>query len=198
LVLPGALALTAPAVGGQIEVTEFFMFPCFPCYSFEPDLDRWEAQNASDVSLTRVPAMFKPEAQLQARAYYTAEVLGKLDVMHDAFYDEIHERGNALASRSALADFFRRFGVDAETFDATFDSSEVEERMRRAAALNREYRIVATPTLVVAGRYSTNPERPVDATVRESPWTTMLAIVDQLVAESRACRERCVEAAGER
>ncbi|HXS78674.1 MAG TPA: DsbA family protein, partial [Gammaproteobacteria bacterium] len=151
-----------------------------------------------DVSLTRVPAMFKPEAQLQARAYYAAEVLGKLDAMQDAFYGEIHERGNPLASRAALADFFQRFGVDNSTFDATFDSSEVDARVWRAVALNREYGIVATPTLVVAGRYSTSPERQSDATERESPWPTMLAIVDELVAQARKCQEVCAGAARER
>ena len=198
LVLPGATARAAGAGTGKIEVTEFFMFFCFPCYSFEPELDRWEARAPSDVSLTRVPAMFNRQAELQARAYYTAEALGKLDAMQDAFFDEIHERGNPLASRAALADFFGRFGVGASTFDATFDSSEVDARMQRAAALNREYGIVATPTLVVAGRYSTSPERANDASVGGSPWPTMLAIVDQLVAEIRGCHDRCFERARER
>jgi thiol:disulfide interchange protein DsbA len=198
LVLPGATARAAASPSGKIEVTEFFMFFCFPCYSFEAALDRWAEDAPSDVALTRVPALFNPVAELQARAYYTAEVLGTLDAMQDAFFGEIHERGNALASRAALAEFFRRFGVDAATFDATFDSGEVEARMQRAAALNREYGIVATPTLVVAGRYSTNPQRPSDASVRESPWPTMLAIVDQLVAETRACHDRCFERARER
>lgn len=183
-VLPRAMATTA--AGGRIEVIEFFMFWCFHCYTFEPDLDRWEARAPSDVALTRVPAMFNPDAQLQARAYYTAEVLGKLDAMQDAFYDEIHERGNALASRPALADFFERFGVDAAAFDATFDSSEVDTRLQRAAALARQYGIVATPTLVVGGRYSTNPTL-AGADSRE-PLQTMLAVVDQLVAEARTCK----------
>ena len=80
------------------------------------------------MSLTRVPALFNAAASLQARAYYTAEALGKLDAMHAAFYEEIQERGNALASRAALAEFFSRFGVDAATFDATFDSGEVDAR----------------------------------------------------------------------
>ena len=198
LMLPGVTARAVAGATGKIEVIEFFMFFCFPCYTFEPELDRWEASAPSDVSLTRVPAMFTPQAELQARAYYTAEALGKLDAMQDAFFEEIHERGNGLASRTALADFFRRFGVDTATFDATFDSSEVDARMQRAVALNREYGIVATPTLVVAGRYSTNPQRPSDATVREAPWPTMLAIVDQLVAETRACHDRCVERVRER
>ena len=195
-VLPDATARPALTASGKIEVTEFFMFWCFHCYSFEPELDRWEARAPRDVSLTRVPAMFNPDAQLQARAYYTAEVLGKLDAMQDAFYAEIHERGNALASRRALADFFQRFGVDAATFDATFDSSEVGARMQRAAALARQYGIAATPTLVVGGRYSTNPAL-AGADSRE-PLQTMLAVVDQLVAEMRACHDRCVEAARQR
>jgi thiol:disulfide interchange protein DsbA len=203
-VLPGATARAAGAASGKIEVIEFFMFWCSPCYAFEPELDRWEAQAPSDVSLIRVPALFNAAAQLQARAYYTAEVLGKLDVMQDAFFDEIHERGNALASRTALADFFLRFGVEAETFDATFDSREVDARLQRADALNREYGVAATPTLVVGGRYATNGTlscaaagAPPDQPCVE--WgSAMLSVVDRLVAESRTCRDRCVEAARER
>jgi len=198
-VLPGATATATVGAAGKIEVTEFFMFFCFPCYAFEPELDRWEARAPSDVSLARVPALFNAKAELQARAYYTAEVLGKLDAMQDAFYDEIHERGNDLASRGALEDFFERFGVDAATFDATFDSSDVDARMQRAAALNREYAISATPALVIAGRYLTNPTLAREAmTTPESLWPTMLAVVDRCVAATRACRDRCVEGAQER
>ena len=97
--------------------------------------------------------------------------------MHAAFYEEIHARGNRLASRAALAEFFARFGVDAATFDATFDSSEVDARVQRAVALSREYGIRATPSLVVAGRYPTNPSL---------AGLDMLAVVDHLVAKERA------------
>jgi thiol:disulfide interchange protein DsbA len=178
-VLRGGSSRIETPVAGRVEVTEFFMFECFPCYAFEPDLDRWESRAPSDVSLTHVPAMFNAVAELHARAYYTAEALDRIDVMHDEFYAEIHERGNALASRAALVDFFRRFGVDPAAFDAAFDSGEVDARMQYAAALNREYRIQATPTLVVAGRYRTKPS------LRGSD---LLALVDHLVAESRAAR----------
>ena len=195
-VLPSATATATVDATGEIEVTEFFMFFCFPCYAFEPELDRWEARAPSDVSLARVPALFNAKAELQARAYYTAEVLGKLGAMQDAFYGEIHERGNDLASRAALEGFFEQFGVDAATFDATFDSSDVDARMQRAAALNREYAISATPTLVIAGRYLTNPTLAREAmTTPESVWPTMLAVVDRFVAATRACRDRCADGA---
>jgi thiol:disulfide interchange protein DsbA len=198
-VLPEATATATVDATAKIEVTEFFMFFCFPCYAFEPELDRWEARAPSDVSLARVPALFNAKAELQARAYYTAEVLGKLDAMQDAFYDEIHERGNDLASRAALVGFFERFGVDTATFDATFDSSDVDARMQRAAALNREYAITATPTLVIAGRYMTNPTLAREAmTTPDSVWPTMLAVVDRFVAATRACRDGCADGAPER
>jgi thiol:disulfide interchange protein DsbA len=123
--------------------------------------------------------MFNAVAELHARAYYTAEALGKVDAMHDEFYAEIHERGNALASRASLAEFFERFGVDAATFDAAFDSREVDARMQYAVALNREYRIHATPTLVVAGRYRTSPS---------FRGPELVAVLDHLVAEIRGAR----------
>ena len=174
-VLRSATAL--PVIGVRIPVLEFFMWLCSHCYSFEPDLARWNAETASQVSLTRIPAVFYPPADLHARAFYTAEVLGKLDAIHAAFYDEIQVRGNPLDSRAALAEFFARFDVDAATFDATFDSSEVDARVDRAIALSQEYGIRATPSFVVAGRYLTNPSL-------AGPDT--LAVVDHLVAKERA------------
>jgi thiol:disulfide interchange protein DsbA len=170
-------ATALPATPEGIPVTEFFMYQCFPCYAFEPELVRWNEETAGRVSLTRVPAVFYPPADLHARAFYTAEALGKLDVMHAAFYDEIHTRGTRLDSRTALAEFFARFDVDAATFDATFDSSDVDARVRRAIALSDEYAIRSTPSFVVAGRYSTGPGL-------AGPNT--LAVVDHLVAEEGA------------
>jgi len=178
-VLRGASSRVDAPVAGQVEVTEFFMFECFPCYAFESDLNRWASRAPSDVSLTHVPTMFNAVAELHARAYYTAEALDRIDVMRDEFYAEIHERGNALTSRAALVDFFQRFGVDPAAFDAAFDSREVDARMQYAVALNREYRIEAAPTLVVAGRYRTTPS---------FRGPELLAVVDYLVAESRAAR----------
>jgi thiol:disulfide interchange protein DsbA len=174
-VLPGAAAQPlAAAATDEIEVTEFFMFECFPCYSFESELARWDAQKPSYVALTRVPSMFRPDAEIHARAYYTAEVLGIQDAAHAAMYDQIHVRGNRLASRAALVELFARLGVDAATFDEAFDSRAVEARVEHAIVLNREYRITSTPTLVVDGRYSTRS----------------LDVVDQLIAESRAESQR--------
>ena len=183
-------ALSLPATtasDGRIAVAEFFMYLCFPCYAFEPDLESWHSAAPDYVALTRVPAVFNPEAELHARAFYTADALGKLDAIHAAFYDEIHMRGNRLASREALAAFFARFGIHAATFAEVFDSSAIDAKVRQAVALSREYGIRATPALVVAGRYSTNPSL---------AGTQVLAVVDQLVAtEAEQAAARCAAGA---
>jgi thiol:disulfide interchange protein DsbA len=171
-----------PARGATIPVIEFFMYQCFPCYAFEPDLVDWEARAKSYASLTRVPAIFNAEAELHARAFYTAAALGKLDALHAAFFEEIHARGNRLGSRAALAELFARFGVDAATFARAFDSSEVHEQVERAVALSRRYGIEATPSLVVAGRYSTHPGL---------AGPRLLDVVERLVA---AAAEQAAEA----
>jgi thiol:disulfide interchange protein DsbA len=169
-----SLPAAAPEAVDRIPVIEFFMYPCFHCYTFEPELALWDAREQRHVALTRVPAVFTREAELHARAFYTAEVLGKLDAIHAAFYEEIHTRGNGLASSGALAEFFQRFGIEAATFTEVFNSREVDARVQRAVALSREYGIRATPSLVVGGRYSTNPGL---------AGARMLAVVDYLVAE---------------
>jgi thiol:disulfide interchange protein DsbA len=178
-VLAAAPPLAATADG--VPVTEFFMYLCFPCSAVEPELERYRTAALGRVALTRVPAVFNSEAELHARAFYAAEELGTLDAMHAAFYDEIHVRGNRLASRAALAEFFARFGVDAAAFAAAFDSPRVEAGLQQALALGREYAIDATPSLVVAGRYKTNPAM---------AGSALFAVVDELVGEA-ACHTRC-------
>ncbi len=160
-----------------IPVVEFFAYPCFHCYTFEADLTAWDAPQQQHVALTRVPVVWNSEAELHARAFYAAEVLGKLGAMHAAFYEEIHGRGNRLASIAALAEFFRRFGVDAATFNDVFNSREVDARVQRAVALGREYGVRATPSLVVGGRYRTNSSL---------AGTRLLALVDYLIADVAA------------
>jgi len=171
-----SLPAAAAAALDPTSVVEFFTYPCFHCYTFEAELTAWAAPQ-QHAALTRVPVVWNREAELHARAFYTARVLGKLDAMHVAFYEEMHARGNRLASIPALAEFFQRFGIDAATFNEAFNSREVDARVQRAVALGREYGVRATPSLVVGGRYRTNPSL---------AGTRLLALVDYLVAEAAA------------
>jgi thiol:disulfide interchange protein DsbA len=144
------------AAAGQVEVCEFFMFGCIHCYNFEALLTSWVESRSDAIDFVRVPALFSDLARLHAQAFYTAEALGELDRLVAPFYEEIHVRGNALASVAAIRELFGRHGIDGPRFDAAFSSWEVFISILRAEELNQRYRVSATPSIGVNGRYLTN------------------------------------------
>lgn len=163
----------------QVEVAEVFWYGCPHCYAFEPYLESWAEQKPAYVSFVRIPALWNPTLRLHARAFYTAQALGKLDEMHSAFFTEIHENRNPLATREALAEFFGRFGVDADEFAETFDSYDgVHEQMQRAEELNLRYQISSVPTVVVNGKYTTN------ATLAGT-YEQLIELINELAASER-------------
>ena len=165
----------------QVEVAEVFWYGCPHCKAFDPMLEQWRQTKPDYVNFVRVPAVWNPELQIHARAFYTAEQLGKGEEMHAAFFSEIHDRGNRLDSEAKLQEFFGRFGVDGPAFKAGFDSFAVSAKLQRADELNRRYRISSVPTIVVNGKYTT------DAPMVGS-YEALLELVDELVAAEREGR----------
>jgi len=163
----------------QVEVCEVFWYGCPHCFDFDPHLTRWQETKPDNVSFVRVPAVWNPLLELHARAFYTAEALGKGGEMHDEFFREIHERGNMLDSEAALQAFFSRFDVDATAFKAAFDSFEVHAKVQRADELSRRYRIESVPTIVVNGKYTTGGGR-------VGSFEELVALTDELAAAELA------------
>lgn len=140
----------------QVEVTEVFWYGCPHCFNFDPYVEKWLQTKPSYISFVRIPAVWNPLLQIHARAFYTAEALGKGAEMHESFFREIHINGNSLSTEAALQEFFGRFGVDATTFKNTFDSFSVHAKLQRADELARRYKISSVPSIVVNGKYVTN------------------------------------------
>lgn len=175
------LSPTQPTSSGpdKVEVCEVFWYGCPHCFSLDPLLERWRAAQPEHVSFVRVPAVWNPLLVLHARAFYTAEALGKGAEMHGEFFREIHERGNMLDSEAKLREFFGRFNVDASAFEATFDSFAVQAKLQRADELSRRYRIGSVPTIIVNGKYTTDGGQ-------AGSYDDLLALVDELAAAERA------------
>ncbi|HEY8521006.1 MAG TPA: thiol:disulfide interchange protein DsbA/DsbL [Gammaproteobacteria bacterium] len=163
----------------KVEVAEVFMYSCPGCFAFEPYVKAWVEKAPDHVNFVRIPAVWNDLARLHAQAYYTAEALGKVEEMHQPFFDEIHRNRNLLDSKDKLRSFFGRFGVSAEQFDSTFDSFAVHTKLRRADELVRRYRVGATPTVVVNGEYVT-----MGANVRS--YEEWFDVIEELVAREQA------------
>ncbi|HEX5418944.1 MAG TPA: thiol:disulfide interchange protein DsbA/DsbL, partial [Gammaproteobacteria bacterium] len=161
---------------------EVFWYGCPHCYNFEAYVKKWLETKPSYVNFIRIPAVWNPRLKMHARAFYTAQVLGKGDAMHDAFFKEIHVNQNLLDTEDKLAEFFGRFGVDKAAFEKTFNSYAVQEKMQRADELNRRYRIMNVPSMVVNGKYMTNG-------AMAGSYQGMLDLVDELVASEHIGEE---------
>lgn len=142
--------------GSEVEVAEIFMFGCPGCFGFEPHLEQWLPTKPDYVTFIRIPAIWNATADAHARAYYTAEALGKNVEIAGPFFNEYHRKGNTLDTIDKLAEFFARFGVADKTFRETFYSPAVDAKMKHAEELVKRYGVTSTPTVVVNGKYLTN------------------------------------------
>ena len=152
---------TQPTVGGadKVEVAEIFMYSCPHCFDLEPRINTWAENLDAGVRFVRIPAMFNQLAVVHAQIYFTHEILARNGILenpqafHMAVFTEFHRRGNRLTSQSAIQRLFERFGVSEEDFNKTWNSFEVNQKLRIAQDLTRRYNVLAVPAVVVNGKY---------------------------------------------
>ena len=99
-----------------------------------------------------------------------------LDKIHPAFFEAVHIQKKRMASEAEIADLFVQHGVPKERFEKAFRSFSVEAKVRRAAELGKRYGVKATPSMVVNGKYITDPGM-------AKGFKGMLDVVDELIAQ---------------
>ena len=98
--------------------------------------------------------------------------------MHPALFQAIHKDGKSLYSKDQIAEVFEEQGVDREKFDATFNSFAVENKVRRAEKLVRQFGITGVPALVINGQYTTSGRY-------AGGFEDMLKVTDFLIVKER-------------
>jgi protein dithiol oxidoreductase (disulfide-forming) len=145
-----------PGPSSGIEVVEFFWYGCPYCYQLQGPLDTWLKKKPADVTLRRIPAIFRESWVPHARLYYTLEALGELPRLHHAVYTSMHEERQSLNSADSTAEWAKQNGIDAARWLTTYNSPEIERKVDDSRRLTRSYAIKGTPSLVVDGRYVTS------------------------------------------
>lgn len=163
--------------GKKIEVVELFWYGCPHCFQFEPHLHKWLKKKPANVEFIRVPATFRPVWKLHARMYYTVELLGLTDKLHQKIFDAYHVGRNRLGTEKEIRKFFIANGVKGEDFDNTFASFAVDTKVRRAEDLTRRYGISGVPSMIVNGKYRTSN--------KISGHSTMLEVIDYLIKKQK-------------
>ena len=147
----------------KVEVVEMFWYGCPHCNSLEPYVNRWKKKIPANATFVRMPAIFnprqRPEWELHARAYYTAEILGALDKIHGAMFEAIHGQKRQLNTEAKIKKFFSEHGVSEKDFGRVFRSFAVEAKVRRATDMSQRYGIRGVPALIVNGKYRTSAQQ---------------------------------------
>lgn len=167
--------------GDKIEVAEVFWYGCPHCYTFKPLVEAWEKDVADDVDFVLLPAALGRGWEPHARAYYTLEAMGKLDLVHDALFDALAGERRNLNTPEALAEFVAAYGVDGDKFVELYKNFGVNARFQQAQSKIRGARITGVPTMLVNGKYK------VSATTAGG-HEEMLQVVDYLIEQERAAR----------
>jgi len=166
----------------KIEVIEFFWYGCPHCYHLEPDLVAWLKTKPDDVTFIRIPAVLGPAWELLARGYYTADVLGVVDKIHEPLFDYLHKERKQIKDENDLRAFFGSHGVSAADFDKAYNSFAVITKTNRAKQASELYGIDGVPSLVVDGKFRTSMGMAV------SNNTQPMQVVDFLIAQERGSK----------
>ena len=172
---------TQPTVGGadKIEVAEFFWYGCPHCYDLEPYINTWTETKDPNVRFVRVPATWNTLVRLHGQLYYTEEVLVRNGVIkqplefREAIFQE-YQRGNRMTTEAAIQKLFARFGVSEADFKRTWDSFEVNQKLRVADDLARRYSISSVPAIIVNGKYRSSASE-------AGSYAKLMELIDELV-----------------
>jgi thiol:disulfide interchange protein DsbA len=146
------------AQDGKVHVVEFFSLGCPWCFRLEPSIEEWLKHKAKNVDFQRVPVIWNNvEWELLAKAYFTADALGKADKLVPAMFDAIHKKNITFNSPADVQKFFATQGVKEKDFSNAFNfSPNIDTRLVKSKDLVQSYAVVAIPALIVNGKYMTN------------------------------------------
>lgn len=137
----------------KIEVVEAFSYACPHCFSLEPATEEWLKTKPENTEFVRIPAVWRPDWEVLARAYYAAAQLGVLDKVDKPLFDAIHIEKKPLTTPEQLADFFATQGIDKTAFLNAYNSFGVETHVQRGKQLIQRYVIMGVPAFIVNGKY---------------------------------------------
>ena len=171
-----------PADATRIEVAEVFSFLCPHCHDFEPLIQGWSKKQPADVVLVQTHASFNHNWPNYQRGYYTMLSLGVKDKAQEGVFNSIYVAKKELLTAEAWADFLSLYGVDKQKTISTYNSFGVNSQIKQADNRVRDFKVAATPTVVVDGRFR------VAASNHEEILKVAQFLVDKVRAERAAIK----------
>lgn len=176
------------AEGKKVEVIEFFMYHCPACYALEPAMLAWVKKQGDGIVFRRIHLPLTGENDPEAHMFLTLEAMKLEESLHAKLLSTWHVERRRLKSDADNVDWAVKNGVDKDKYLAAYNSFSVIAKLKSAGRVAGTYEVNSTPTLIVNGRYLTNPSM-VDASNPGIPRPQLdqatLQVLDALVAMSR-------------
>jgi thiol:disulfide interchange protein DsbA len=166
---------------GRIEVIDFFWYGCPHCNNLQPALESWISRKPADVAVRRIPAILSDNWTPHGRIYYTLELLGEVERLHQKVYFSYHVEGLQMSRPDVMEQWAASNGIDRDRWRNAYGSQEVDARIERARRLAEAYSVRGTPTLVVDGRYLTSSSM-------VSSYPEMVLVLEDLIRLARQKR----------
>lgn len=165
--------------GDQIEVVEFFSYPCRHCYSQDAAISAWLKTQPADVRVVRKHVVWGKPMEGYARVFATLNVSGLSDRLHGAAFRAVQHDKVDLSKEAEFEKWLRRQpGADVAKTMAVYRSFAVKAQVEAIAQFTKDYRIFSTPMLVVDGKYA----------IAAAPPERTREVLDVLVAKARVQR----------
>ncbi len=169
---------------GKIEVLEFFSYGCIHCYTFHPAVKKWAEKLPADIDFKRIPVSFNRTPWFNlSRLFYALEAIGELNRLDELVFRAIHDNNVRLFDDATIKAWVAQNGVDAQKFAGAYDSFGVQSKAKRADQLAAAYKVSATPSLAVDGRYLVLNEG-------VSSHEEILARTDKVIGKARADKKK--------
>jgi thiol:disulfide interchange protein DsbA len=177
--------------GKKVEVIEFFMYHCPVCNALEPLLEDWIHQQGERITVRRIHYPLTGQSDPEAHLYLTLETLGRLGDMHEKVFKAVHVDHIRLNKDDAIIDWVSKNGVDRAKFLEAWNSFGVTTRLRQLGKIATNYETSSVPTLVVGGRFQTNPgmlSGQMQGAGRDAVFKATLQVADKLVDKAAQAR----------
>lgn len=163
----------------KVVVTEMFWYGCPHCFRFEPYVERWSESLPEGVVFEQVPSSLNRHWTEHARAYYSFQMMGVLDQVHQAFFDAIHVKRQRLTSLDTIAEFVADQGLDEKAFREHYFSFPVETMIRKNINKEKLFGHRGVPAIIVNGKYLVSASQ-------AGSNERMIAIMNYLVSKELA------------
>ena len=143
---------------GKVDIQEYFTFVCPSCYKLEQSMKDWLSKKPKNVIFNKIPLTLGAKAlKMQAKGYYVAKIYDKEQQYIDMMFKKIHQDNKSMGSQGAILGALESIGIAKEDALQTLNSFSLEMKIEENEAKMIKSKIFAMPTIVIGGKYKTDP-----------------------------------------